>query len=275
MTAQPKDTAIYDRFLKLLDIDRREPGCDALAELVFAYVTRIPFENISKLYYLKRDGLRGLLDLEKYLSGIERYNFGGTCYTNNYHMHLLLSHLGYDVSLCGADMENPDVHIVNIVRVDGREFIADAGYAAPFIDPLPRDLQQDYVVELGRDRYVLEPRDDSGRSRMLLYHDNHPKHGYVVNPIPRRIDYFEKIIADSFRDSATFMNAILLTRFMRNKAIRVNNLSVTRSEGTEYNIEKLGSKDHLPKIIEEIFGIPREITREVISGMGDFGDAWN
>ncbi|MEE9553953.1 MAG: arylamine N-acetyltransferase [candidate division Zixibacteria bacterium] len=275
MTAQPKDTAIYERFLKLLSIDRKESSSDALRELVFAYVTRIPFENISKLYYLKRDGLRGLPDFETYLSGIERYNFGGTCYINNYHLHLLLSHLGYDVSLCGTDMENPDVHIVNIVRVDGCEFIADAGYAAPFIDPLPRDLRQDYVVELGRDRYVLEPRDDRGRSRMVLYHDNHPKHGYVVNPVPRTIDYFEKTIAESFRDSATFMSAILLTRFERNKAIRVNNLSVIRSEGTEYSIEKLESKDQLPPIIEDIFGIPQEISREAIARVGDFGDAWD
>jgi arylamine N-acetyltransferase len=261
--------------LKLLRIERREPGIDAFRELVFAYLTRIPFENISKLYYLGQDGLRRLLDFETYVSGIENHNFGGTCYTNNYHLHLLLSHLGYDVDLCGADMANPDVHLVNIVRVDGREFIADAGYAAPFIDPLPRDLDDDYVIELGRDRYVLKPQDENGRSRLRLHHDGHPKHGYVVNPVPKRIDHFEKVIADSFRESATFMNAILLTRFQRNRAIRIHNLSITRSEGSEYSIEKLESKDQLPGIIENRFGIPRKISEEAISRIADFGDAWN
>lgn len=275
MSLRPTNSTIFEKFLQLLGIDRREPGCGALAELVSAYVMRIPFENVSKLYYLKRDGLRGPPDLGKYLSGIERYNFGGTCYTNNYYFHLLLSDLGYDVSLCGADMANPDVHLVNVVRVNSREFIVDAGYAAPFMDPLPCDLQQDYVIELGRDRYVLEPRDSEGRSRMLLHHDGHPKHGYIVNPVPRRIDHFAEVIADSYRDSATFMNSILLTRFFRNKSIRIHNLSVTRSEGSEYNIENLENRDELPDVIEELFGIPREIAGEAVASLGDFGDAWN
>ncbi len=31
------------------------------------------------------------------------------------HLNQLLSHLGFDVMLCGADMKNPDVHLINIV----------------------------------------------------------------------------------------------------------------------------------------------------------------
>ena len=69
--------------------------------------------------------------LDQFLADIENYHFGGTCYTNNYFLKLLLSYLGYDVKLCGADMNRPDVHVVNIVRIEGREFIVDVEYAAP------------------------------------------------------------------------------------------------------------------------------------------------
>ncbi len=275
MTQGMGNASIYKRFLKLLDIERRKPSIEALGELVFAFLTRIPFENISKLYYVRRCGLRGLPNFETYISGLENHNFGGTCYTNNYHLHLLLSHLGYDVSLCGADMINPDVHLVNIVRIDKREFIVDAGYAAPFIEPLPRDLDHDYTVELGCDCYVLEPQDEHGRSNLRLHHNGQPKHGYMVNPVPRPIDHFRKVIADSFQESATFMNAILLTRFQRNKAVRIHNLSITWSEGSEYEIEELGNKDQLPGVIEDLFGIPQKISKQAIARISNFGDAWN
>jgi len=264
-----------ERFLRLLKVERREPSIEALRELVFAFLTRIPFENISKLYYVERRGLYGLPDFETYISGLESHNFGGTCYSNNYYLHLLLSHLGYNVSLCGADMANPDVHLVNIVRIDNREFIVDAGYAAPFIDPLPRDLDINYRVELGRDCYVLEPQDENGRSKLRLHHNGHPKHGYTVNPVHRSIDYFNKVIADSFRESATFMNAILLTRFQRNKAVRIHNLSITWSEGSRYKIEKLKSESTLPGAIEDLFGIPRKISKQAIARITEFRDAWN
>jgi arylamine N-acetyltransferase len=61
-------------------------------------------------------------------------------------------------------MSAPDVHMVNIVTLDGRPYLADVGYAAPFLAPLPLDLAQDQEIAWGRERYVLKPRDAAGRS---------------------------------------------------------------------------------------------------------------
>ena len=69
-----------------LGVPRREPGPAALDELVAAHVTRVPFENVSKLYRLRRLGLAGLPPLDVFLDGIERYRLGGTCYSNNCHL---------------------------------------------------------------------------------------------------------------------------------------------------------------------------------------------
>jgi arylamine N-acetyltransferase len=73
------------------------------------HLTRVPFENISKLYKQQHHGLTGLPSIELYLDGIERYHFGGTCYSNNFHFYSLLAALGYDVKLCAADTKTPDV----------------------------------------------------------------------------------------------------------------------------------------------------------------------
>jgi N-hydroxyarylamine O-acetyltransferase len=155
----------YLRLLRLLRLSRMSPGLAALKEIVSAHLTRIPFENISKIYRQRQFGLTGLPDTEMYLDGIELFRFGGTCYANNYHLSMLLGALGYEVKLCGADMTNPDVHMVVMARVDGREYLVDVGYGAPFHEPMPRDLKTDYEVNLGRERFVLQPQDVQGRSR--------------------------------------------------------------------------------------------------------------
>lgn len=172
-------------------------------------------------------------------------------------------------------MTNPDVHLVNIVSLEGREFIVDAGYAAPFLVSLPRDLKEDHIIALGRDRYVLKPQDMNGNSRIELYRDRQHKHGYVVKPISREIEYFDRVIVESFRDSATFMNALLLVRFYPNQSIVIHNLSIIESEGTDYDIHQLTSRSELPAIVEKYFSIPREIVSEAVAEMGEFGDAWN
>jgi len=264
-----------DRLLRFLGIDRRKPSIYALQELVFAFVTKIPFENISKLYYLKREGLRNIPDFDRYLTGIEKYHFGGTCYSNNYYLHLVLRYLGYEADLCGADMRNPDVHIVNLVRIEGREFLVDAGNAAPFTEPLPRDLNDKFVVELGKDQYILEPQDHRGRSRMIILHDGIPRSGYIVKPIPRTIGYFTDVIVDSYRKEATFMNALLLTRFFKNRSVRIHNLTAIYSDGPDYRTEQINNRENLPTVIERLFGIPSAISDEILPLIGEFADVWN
>lgn len=275
MSEQSINPNLFERYLRILGVERKAPTLMALAELVEAQLTRVPFENISKLCYRKRDNLRTLPGLERYLNGIECHHFGGTCYANNYYLHLLLAHLGYEVKLCGADMSNPDVHLVNLVAIDGREYIVDGGYAAPFLKPLPRDLSEDYEIALGRDRYVLKPQDTDGRSVLQLIRDGQLKHGYTIKPQPRSIDYFTKVIADSYSEQATFMNAVLLVRFFPNRSLAIHNFTVLESEGTRWHFGHLRSRDELAASVEEHFGIPGNITAEAIADLGDFIDAWS
>ncbi len=48
-----------------------------MSRLVRAHLERVPFEDLSKLCYLRTRSLRGIPDLELYLDGIERDHFGG------------------------------------------------------------------------------------------------------------------------------------------------------------------------------------------------------
>ncbi len=265
---------LLERYLSLLEVERRRPSIEALCELVQAHMARVPFENVSKLYYKKHRNLRGLPGLELFLEGIERFHFGGTCYANNYYLYQLLASLGYQAKLCGADMSNPDVHLVSVVTVEEREYLVDVGYAAPFLTPLPRDLATDYTITLGRDRHVLKPQDAKGCSRMELYRDGNLKHNYLAKPMPRQIHEFEHVIIDSYREDATFMNALLLARFFPDRSLLIHNLVVIESQGTVSSMRTLSNRDQLSQAAFEYFAIPNEFTEDVVSGLGQLADAW-
>lgn len=268
----PKD--VVAQYLAILEVARMEPSLEALRELVAAHLTRVPFENISKLYYRKQLGLVDLPDIRLYLDGIEKYHFGGTCYSNNYHFHLLLRSLEYEAKLCAADMKTPEVHALNMVMVDGREYLADTGYAAPLLDPIPRDLETDYEIVLGQDRYVAKPQDANRCSRLELYRDGVLRHGYLAKPAPRKIEDFSTVIAGSFSADATFLNSVLLARFYPGRSVVIHNLTLIESEGRKSSVHALANRGELIATVEQRFGIPREIVSEAVAQLGKMRDAW-
>jgi arylamine N-acetyltransferase len=219
----------FERYLSLLEVESVSPSLDHLKRLVRAQITRVPFENISKLYFKKTQGAAFIPTLEEHLDGIKRYNFGGTCYANNPYFSELLRHLGYDVTICGADMTRPDVHVVSVVRLEGREYLVDVGYGAPFFEPMARDLDQELEIVFGKNRYVLHPQDGQGRSRMDHFRDGELIHGYVVTPTPRGVDHFAEVIRHSYSNEATFMNVVVVERFFPERSVRFHNLTLTES----------------------------------------------
>ena len=74
-TLVPLPEEVVDHYLTILGVARREPSLEALRELLAAHLTRIPFENISKLYYRKRLGLVNLPPIQLYLDGIDKIPF--------------------------------------------------------------------------------------------------------------------------------------------------------------------------------------------------------
>ena len=265
--------ALFDNYLNILGINRREPSITALYEIVRFHLTRVPFENISKLLYRKQ-GLKYIPDLSLYLDGIEKFNFGGTCYSNNYYLYLLLKYLGYDVKLCGADMKNPDVHIVSMVKIGGRDFIVDVGYAAPFTEPLPRDLNENYVITFGDEKYILYPRDESGSSKLEQYYKGKLKHGYTAKPKARKIDKFRNVIEDSYREDATFMNAVMIAKFYENGSIVLRNLTLIRTDRNKVTTQSI-RRDEISAVVEKYFGMPRQIAEEGVNELLELKDTWD
>ena len=263
----------FRQYLNLLHIAESHPSVNALTEILHAHLNVFPFENISKLYYLKKDNSRTIPGLEQFLRGARDNHFGGTCYALNYYLNQLLTTMGYQVKLCGADMNNPDVHVVNIVTIGGKEYITDAGYAAPFSVPLPRYLREPFSVSSGVDSWILLPKDSMGRSRVEQFHKGELQHSYLVKPAPRQIGDFSEVIADSFRPEATFMNAIVLVRYDGENSHVIRNREYSTTQNGVTHKLSLQTPAHLIETISHVFGIPPEISQVALEGFSFPGNS--
>jgi arylamine N-acetyltransferase len=265
----------FERYLSILGVEREAPSIDHLRRLVRAQLVRVPFENISKVYLKKTRGASSIPNLEEHLDGIEGFGFGGTCYANNPHFASLLRHCGYDVDLCGADMTRPDVHVASIARLEGREYLVDVGYGAPFYEPMLRDLERKHEIVFGNNRYVLHSQDAQGRSRMDQVRDGDLVHSYIAKPEPREIGHFAEVIRDSYSDAATFMNVVVVERFFPDRSVRIHNFTVTESTPGRATTTQLGGRKELVEAIVHHCGFPADIVREAIADIALEADIYN
>lgn len=254
------DSDNFERYLNILDVQEKKTSLESLSEILKAQLMKIPFENISKLYYKKKFELEFIPGFAQYLDGVENCHFGGTCYTTNYYLHELLKFLGYDVDLCGANMKHPDVHIANIVKINGQEYIADVGYGAPLLDPIPRDLTSNYKINSLDKTYLLSPKDKNNCSTLYFQKNGEYKNGYILKPESRKITDFKEVIKDSFKPEAMFMNTVLLSLFGEKFSLELNNFHFEEHNGKGIQKKELQSKSELFGFIEQTFHIPKSIS---------------
>ena len=266
------DKSLFKKYLSLLEAEEASPSRELLNKIVKAHLIKVPFENISKLLF-KQKGVNNIPKFADFLEGIEKHNFGGTCYTNNYYLCLLLEHLGFDITLCGADMKKPDVHLISRVKINGHEYIVDGGYAAPFLNPLPADLNSDFIISLGNEKYVVKPKDENGKTRVEQHYNGKLQHWYTANTKPRKIEDFSKVIADSYADDAVFMNAVRITRFTENGALVQKNFMFAETNGAETFTVKLNLGE-LPDFVESKFQMPAELLRQALNSIKELKDIY-
>ena len=264
---------LFEKYLDLIEVEKKLPTYDFLCKVVKAHLIKIPFENISKLLY-KKQRLNNIPDLKTFIEGIEKYNFGGTCYTNNYYLNRLLDYLGFEIKLCGADMKNPDVHIISMVKIENKEYIVDVGYAAPFYEPLPRYLQEDFNISFGNEKYIVKPIDEFGRTTIEQHSDGILQHWYTAKPEARNIEEFRSVIEDSYSDDAIFMNAIRITKFTEHGSLVLKNLYFTETTINSSSTTKVNLKD-IPLLIQENFKMPLNVVKNTIGHFKELKDIYD
>ncbi|MDA3648965.1 arylamine N-acetyltransferase [Saccharopolyspora indica] len=112
------------------------PSAAALRSLHEAHVQTIPFENIDVLL-----GQGPGIELATIYDKLVRRRRGGYCFEHGLLFAAVLEKLGFDVERRMARVE-PDgsgyrTHMVLRVRVEGADYLADVGFGAGVLSPMP------------------------------------------------------------------------------------------------------------------------------------------
>ncbi len=118
---------IYERYLRLIGINSIPTGIDGLCEVVQNHLHFVPFENVSKLLLFDREQRGRPLSFTEFLDGIQFQDLGGTCHSSNPFLQKLLSFIGFETALLGADMNEPNVHTCLRTKLQTHQYHIDVG----------------------------------------------------------------------------------------------------------------------------------------------------
>jgi arylamine N-acetyltransferase len=245
----------FQRYLRLLGFHQPPAGLDGLQRLVRAHILRVPFENVSKLLLFDREGAGRMATLPEFLDGIEHHDLGGTCYTSNPFLHLLLRELGYDADLLGAGMSKPNLHTVIRVRLDDGAYHVDCGYGAPFLEPIRLDALP-HEIRLGALRWSFD-RTADGCLELKTHSASGLDHGYRVNETPRDHAFFREIIVDSFQPGSTFMTLLRVIRIFPQGMAELKSRTFTTHRGKTSTEVTLQDHSELSNAMRKDFLLPR------------------
>lgn len=195
-----------DEILEALDLSRAEPGLGFLEALFSRFVSRVPFENASKILRnaAESDPARKPRRPETFWREHLETGSGGTCFARVEAFRELAVSLGFPARRALGRVRLDFDHAALFVERDGRTFLCDIGYPLPFVVPAePGDY------------------DGAGATLAVLRTDRGIRVGFPdAGPgEPRSIDIFDQEVSDeelerawraTFGQGAHFLSGVKL-----------------------------------------------------------------
>ncbi len=144
-----------DAYFARIDHARVDATVAGLMSLHEAHVRAIPFENIDVI-----TDSDGGLDLSVIQRKILFRRRGGYCFEHSLLFGAVLERLGFEVSRRLArvtpEKNGPFTHMLLVVTLDGNDYLADVGFGATILHPMP--LRERVVVDQAGWEYRLTRR---------------------------------------------------------------------------------------------------------------------
>lgn len=127
---------------RILHISRplTAPSLPLLNELISAFLTRVPYHNLTVLLRPRRPPTLQEIR-EDFLSGL-----GGPCAVVNSAFAAFLHALGYSVSLTPVTIRQKDNHVGIIVNIHGYVYYVDVGNGKPYFEAASLSTTSDAIV---------------------------------------------------------------------------------------------------------------------------------
>jgi arylamine N-acetyltransferase len=195
---------LLDRVLAGWDVASVTQDLSTLDALHRAYLTRVPFENATKLVKASRTGtpdtaLRWPVEFwEEHL----RWGSGGTCFAATSAFQFLLRYLGFASTpvFCHLPAQEPDAHAALLVTVENRRVLVDVGYALPVPVPLPTDG----AVRRVTDYYDVEVRPGPQEEYLVFSEDKRGqrfRYRFTLRPAP----YMRRLALGRFANATRYL----------------------------------------------------------------------
>ena len=264
--ASPRPAWVAD-YLEVLGLAEAPPSLAFLAAITTRQLTRIPFENFTKLVYWRAD--RPLVPVEEWLDEVRRGAGGGTCFMHNGHLVRLLRELEFDAHL----VKLGDDHFAIVVRVPelGDEHVfVDCGSASPIFRPLRFEKDVVETASFGAEEIRLQ-REPDGR-----YHFIRTIAGQVIHdewsfdprsPMPDDVYAAMPTGAANWSKGSQFLSMVRMQLWdvEGERALSlINNLfSVRRADGKQ-TTTALTTVDEIEHVVAKEFGKPNLPVRQAL-----------
>jgi N-hydroxyarylamine O-acetyltransferase len=266
------------KYLSHLGLFPEQPSIRFLESLCRAHLTRLPFENISKLMYYRDQKINGFLipPIDLHVNNIQRYDYGGTCYIINSRALLLLKSLGfscYHVRLgnhhLGIIVESPEQH--------GVLMYIDFGAAAPLFKPIYFEIAPNCISSFGVDEIrILPDIDQPGYYRFARYRrEELVNNDWIFNPKhPCEFNELVEVIQEANEPGAFFMSELRcqLWQLDRQRYLSlINNTFTIRTLDKREDKHQLQSISEIEHVIIEEFNLPKLPVRGAIDVLASIG----
>lgn len=162
---------------------------NTLVKLHECHVSNVPFENLD---IQNKTKIR--LEQKHLFKKIIENSRGGFCYELNYIFGSLLTKLGFDVKIISAQIFDGEKlgpefdHMALIVKLNGKDWLADVGFGDLFIKP----LSIDYGIEQLDARNIFKIDFLDEESLLLSKSENRTdfEKKYVFNTSEKRLEEF-------------------------------------------------------------------------------------
>ncbi len=123
-----------EKYLKLLGVQKGSPSFSFLTAAVKCHLSKVPYENISKLVRFHQVG-PSIPSFEEFVGGIVEKTYGGTCFAQNIYLNHILNYLGFKSTLVGIRKDGILSHLSLRVKIEGSNYFVDVGIMSSFSGP--------------------------------------------------------------------------------------------------------------------------------------------
>lgn len=263
------------QYLNQLNLHPEKPSYHFLEQICTAQLNTFPFENISKLLYFKNHGYQNF-DIPSYgifTENYHRFNFGGTCYTLNSNLMVLLRELGFD---CYHVMLGEE-HMGIVVKLENRRFYVDCGAAAPFLKPVNFEEDQGNTSSFGKDEVHISPEEPQRNRYKYIRYTNGKQSGrtwHFDSGRKAEVSDFHDVMEKSNKPGAPFMTILRCQLYQTSKqrsVSLVNNKFAIRCSNGEASLRELSTPEEIMAVLSEEFMLPKLPAKEAIEVLSTLG----